>query len=329
MQFEIAYKWVFFLLPLPLLVYLLLPPMHRKRLSLLAPFFDRAKQVSGQRAKRSAWVSRRNFFTWLGLMLCWLCLLGAASMPQYVGKPGKKAKTVRSFLIVADISFSMDQTDWLVRGQRMSRWNAVKSLMKDFVAKRKSDQIGLVVFGSDAYLQAPLTTDLSTITWLLDQTAVGMAGQMTNIGDAIAFSSNILKADTIKQKIMFLLTDGVDTGTELAPVDAANVAHKDSITIYTMGIGKATGTGGYDLDERTLRDVAQATGGQYFNAMNEGDMTNVYKTLDKLTPVVYEEESYRPTQLLYYYPLLAAVLIALLVQFIMGTIHLTRLKGAL
>ncbi|HEY9258916.1 VWA domain-containing protein [Chitinophaga sp.] len=324
MDFEIAHKWVAFLLPLPLLVYWLLPPLRRRRAALIAPFFQRAAQVAGVRPRKNAWVTRKNIFMYGVLILCWICMLAAASSPRFVSKPGKRPKTVRSFLIAADISFSMAQTDWVVNGRRMSRWDAVISLMKDFIAKRKSDQMGLVVFGSNAYIQAPLTTDLPMINWLLDQTEVGMAGQMTNIGDAIAYSVKILKEDTLQQKVMLLITDGVDTGVDLLPLDAAKMAGKDSITIYTMGIGKASGNGGYDLDEPTLKAIAATTGGRYFNAMNEKDLSGVYKALDELAPVVYQEESFEPVTLLYYYPLAAGVILALVFQLISGSWRFTR-----
>ncbi|MDH7459765.1 VWA domain-containing protein [Chitinophagaceae bacterium 26-R-25] len=327
MHFEIAYKWVIFLLPLPLLLYWLLPAMRRRRASLIAPFFERAARVAGQRPKRNAWISRRNVLGWICLFLCWICLLGAASSPRYVGQPAKKTKTVRSFLIAADISFSMAQTDWVMEGKRMTRWQAVKYVMKDFIKERKSDQIGLVMFGTHAYLQAPLTTDLETINWLLDQTEVGMAGQMTSIGEAIAFSIKVFKEDTIKQKVMLLLTDGIDAGKEILPLDAAQAARKDSITIYTLGIGQAKGSGGYDLDEKTLRDIAYVTGGKYFNAMNEGQMKQVYAELNKMQPVEYEEESYKPVTLLYMYPLAAAIGIGLLFHFLNGIVNLFRRRA--
>jgi Ca-activated chloride channel family protein len=324
MQFEIAYKWVFFLAVVPLVVYALIPPLHKKRSGLIAPLFQRAATVSGQHVKRSAWISRKNILTWISLTLCWLCLLAAASSPRYVGKPAKKTKTVRSFLIATDISFSMATTDWHVGGQRLSRWGAIKTIMKGFIKDRRSDQVGLVMFGTNAYLQSPFTTDLETVGWLMDQTEVGMAGQMTSIGNAIAYGIKVFKQDTIKQKVMLLLTDGIDGGQDILPLDAAQAAKRDSITIYTLGIGQAKGSGGYDLDEKTLKDIARTTGGQYFNAMNEGQLKKVYATLDKLQPVVYDEETYRPVVLLYYYPLAAAVLLALATQLINGTINLFR-----
>ena len=324
MHFEIAYKWVYLLFPLPFILYWILPAMHKRRAALIAPFFERAATVSNQKPRKSAWITRRNIFSWIVLILCWVCLLAAASSPRYVGQPAKKTKTVRNFLIAADISFSMATTDWVVNGRRMSRWDAIKSIMKNFVENRKSDQIGLVMFGTNAYLQAPLTTDLQAISWLMDQTEVGMAGQMTSIGDAIAFSTNVLKEDTIKQKIMLLLTDGIDAGQNILPLDAAQQAKRDSITIFTLGIGQAKGSGGYDLDERTLKEIANITDGKYFNAMNEGQLKNVYTTLDRLEPVKYDEETYKPVVLLYYYPLALAAALGLAFHFMNGMVNIFR-----
>ena len=324
MHFEIEYKWVFLLLPVPLLAYWFLPALKKRRAGLISPFFYRASEVSGQKPKKNAWISPRNIFSWISLLICWLCLLAALSMPRYVGQPGKRVKTVRSFLIAADISFSMATTDWIMDGKRVTRWDAMKSIMQDFIKNRKSDQMGLVMFGTHAYLQAPLTTDLDAISWLLDQTEVGMAGQMTSIGDAIAFSIKVFKQDTIKQRIMLLLTDGIDAGREIQPLDAAQAARKDSIIIYTLGIGKAHGSGGYNLDEKTLKDIANVTEGKYFNAMDEGQLKEVYKELDKLHPVEYEEEVNKPVQLLYMYPLAVALILGLLFHSVSGVISLLR-----
>ncbi len=323
MNFEIAHKWVFFLLPLPLLVYWLLPALRKRRSALLAPFFSRAVNVSAQHPKRNAWISRKNIFSWTVLILCWLCLLAAASSPQLVGHPGKRTRTVRSFLVAADISFSMAQTDWAVNGKTMSRWGAVKYLMKDFIKERKSDQVGLEMFATHAYLQAPLTTDLQTIDWLLDETEVGMAGQMTSIGEAIAFGIKIFRQDTIKQRVMLLMTDGVDGGTDILPLDAAAAAKRDSITIYTLGIGNST-SGGYAIDEKLLTQIAEITGGKYFRADSQKEMQAVYAELNKLHPIVYEEESYKPVVLLYMYPLGIAIVSALVFYFVSGILSLFK-----
>jgi Ca-activated chloride channel family protein len=322
MQFELADPWIFFALPLPLAAWLLLPPFRKRRSALIVPFFGKATGISGQKPRSSAWISHRSIFAWILLSLCWICLLSAAASPQQVGKPAKKIRTVRSFLIVADLSFSMAQTDWVLDGRPTSRWEAVRTILKQFVKRRKSDQVGLVLFATHPYLQAPLTTDLDAITWLLDETEIGMAGQFTSIGEAIAFGSNILKKDTLKQKVMLLLTDGIDEGKSVNPMDAARLAATDSITIYTLGIGKAKGSGGYDLDERSLKDIAAATHGRYFNAMNESQLKAADRELDAIEPVKYEEESFSPVRLLYPYPLAAAILLALAFQLLNTVIRL-------
>ncbi len=323
MHFVIACTWVFFLLPLPLLVYFLLPPFRKRRAALLAPFFRRAAAVSGQHARRSSWISRRSFPALLTLSLCWVLLLAAASSPRFEGEPGKKTRTVRSFLIAADISFSMAQRDWTVDQHAMTRWEAVRFLLKDFIRERKSDQIGLEMFATHAYLQAPLTTDLETVNWLLDQTEVGMAGQMTSIGEAIAFGIKIFRQDTVKQRVMLLMTDGVDGGTDISPLDAAVAAKRDSVTIYTLGIGNTT-TGGYAIDEKLLTQIAATTGGTYFRADSPQEMQAVYAELNKLQPVVYEENTYKPIVLLYMYPLGLALLLSLAYYLLSGLFRLLR-----
>ncbi len=326
MHFEIAHKWVFLLLPLPLLVYWLIPPLHKKRSGLFAPFFQRAVEITRKKPKNSAWVSRKNIFSTGALVLCWIGLLAAASSPQLVGQPEKKTKTVRSFLVAADISFSMAQRDWNLNGKQVTRWDAVKFLMKDFLKERKSDQVGLEMFATHAYLQAPLTTDLEVINWLLDETEVGMAGQMTSIGEAISFGIKIFREDSIKQRVMLLMTDGVDGGKEILPLDAAEAAKRDSITIYTLGIGN-TASGGYAIDETLLTQIAQTTGGKYFRADNPKEMQQVYAELNKLQPIIYEDDSYKPVILLYIYPLGVTIVLALLVFFINGiTSRLRNIK---
>ncbi len=323
MHFEIAHKWVFLLLPLPILIYWTLPAFRKKKSALIVPFFQRAGAISSQHPKKNAWISRRGLLAWICLILCWILLITAASSPQFVGQPGKKTRTVRSFLIAADISFSMAQRDWAVNGKLMTRWDAVKYLMKDFIAERKSDQIGLEMFATHAYLQAPLTTDLETINWLLDQTEVGMAGQMTSIGEAIAFGIKIFREDTIKQRVMLLMTDGVDGGTDISPLDAAAAAQHDSVTIYTLGIGNST-SGGYAIDETLLTRIAETTGGKYFRADSQQEMQAVYTELNKLQPIVYEENTYKPVVLLYMYPLGASIILILVFSLLSGTSNLIK-----
>ncbi|MFV0565973.1 MAG: VWA domain-containing protein [Flavobacteriaceae bacterium] len=312
-NFEIAYKWVFLLIPLPFLVYALFPALKLRSASLFLPTYKKAVDYTGQKPKKSALVKRKNALVWLGLFLCWVLLLVALSNPQLVGKPEMKVKTSRNFLVVADISFSMAKTDWAVNGKRIRRWDGVKGVMHDFIKKRQGDRMGLIFFGSSAYIQAPFTPDLAVVDQMLEEADIGMAGQMTHIGKAITKGIGLFEKDTIKTKVMLLLTDGIDAGTDILPFDAADLARKDTVKIYTVGIGNP-GTAGSDLDEPTLQEIADMTSGQYFRAQDQKRLEDIYVELDKLEPIEYEEEQNKPVTLLYAYPLAVAVGLMLLIM---------------
>ena len=301
-NFHIAYPWVALLAPLPLLVFWLLPPIKNRSTALLYPYFQRTAEVAGQKPKKASFIKRRGWLAWIGMGLIWLLLLGALASPQLVGKPEKKIKTARNFLIVADLSFSMANTDWFLDGKHVTRWTAVKDIMQDFIGERKSDRMGLLFFASNAYVQAPFTPDLKTIQTMLDEADVGMAGQMTNMGKAIVKGIGMFQRDTIKNKVMLLLTDGVDSGLEISPLDAANMAKRDSVVIYTIGIGDP-GSSGSDLDESTLKEISKMTQGRYFRAKDPQALKSIYKALDTLEPIKYESDTFMPKTLLYYVPL--------------------------
>lgn len=323
-NFEIANLWVFWLLPLPLLIYWLFPPLRIKSASLALPNFKKAQEYTGQKSRKAALIKQRNFLTWLGLILIWILILVTLSSPQLVGEPEMKVKTSRNFLIVADISFSMAQTDWTIDGEKATRWKAVKHVLNDFISKREGDRMGLIFFGSNAYIQAPFTPDLQTVDKMLEEADVGMAGQMTSIGKAIVKGIEMFEQDTIETKVMLLLTDGVDDGTNILPLDAAGLAKSDSVIIYTIGIGDPESDNS-DLDENTLEEIAEMTGGQYFRAIDAERLEEIYAELDKLEPIEYEEKEYKPTTLLYYYPMGLALLIALLSAFILSSISTFQL----
>ncbi|MBP1838829.1 vWA domain-containing protein [Formosa algae] len=322
-NFQFAYPLVVLLLPLPLLVYWLLPAIKNKSSALRYPYFKRAVAVTAQKPKTASYVKKRGIIPWVVMYSIWALLLVALASPELVGKPEKKIKTSRNFLIAADISFSMANTDWTIDGKRASRWDAVKDIMKDFVKERKSDRLGLLFFGSNAYVQAPFTSDLNTVSTMLDEADVGMAGQMTNIGKAIVKGMDLFQRDTIPHKVMLILTDGVDSGMEILPLDAANLAKKDSTVIYTIGIGDPDNSDS-DLDERTLQDISEMTNGAYFRAKDAKALQEIYKTLDTLEPIEYEEESYTPKTLLYYIPLGFALALGIIAMAINNLILIVK-----
>ena len=305
-NFQFAYPYVAFLAIVPFLIYWLLPAIKNRSTALIYPYFNASAKSAKQKPRKASHIKKRTWFASLSMYVIWLLLLIAMASPELVGMPEKKIKTSRNFLILADLSFSMAINDWYIDKKRVTRWEAVKNIMQDFIVKRESDKMGLIFFGSNAYIQAPFTTDLKTVKSMLDEADVGMAGQMTNIGKAIVKGMDMFERDTIQNKVILLLTDGVDSGTDVLPLDAANMAKKDSTIIYTVGIGDP-GDSSSDLDERTLTEIAELTNGKYFRAKDAEALENIYAVLEKLEPVEYEEESYTPKTLLYYYPLGAAL----------------------
>lgn len=326
-NFEIAYMWVFWLFPIPFVLYWVMPSMRLKGASLRYPNFKKAQGYTGQKPRNSAMVRRRNVFVWLGLILIWVGVLTSLSSPQLVGKPEMKVKTSRNFLVVADISFSMAQKDWVIDGKRARRWDAVKSVLHEFISNREGDRMGLIFFGSSAYIQAPFTPDLMVVDQMLEEADVGFAGQMTHIGKAIVKGMEMFDNDTLESKVMLVITDGVDAGTEILPLDAADLARQDSIMIYTIGIGEPSNVGS-DLDEKTLIEISDMTGAKYFRGKDTGELEKIYAELDKLEPIEYEEEQNNPVTLLYYYPLGASILLGLVMMFLMSSVRIIKkMKG--
>ncbi len=322
-NFQFAYPYVAFLAVLPILIYWLLPAIKNRSTALLYPYFDRTALISKQRPKKASYIKKRSWFASISMYIIWLLLLLAMASPELVGKPEKKIKTSRNFLILADLSFSMANRDWVIDNNRVTRWEAVKEIMKDFIGRRESDRMGLIFFASNAYIQAPFTSDLNTVKTILDEADVGMAGQMTNIGKAIVKGMGLFERDTIQSKVILLLTDGVDSGMDILPLDAANMAKKDSTIIYTIGIGDP-GSSSSDLDERTLTEIANLTGGKYFRAKDVKELESIYTELDALEPIEYEEETYVPKTLLYFYPLGAAMVLGLVLILINNMILIIK-----
>ncbi len=297
---------------------MVLPPLRIRSTHLLIPNMQKASGYTGQKPKRASFVKKKNGLEFFVLTLVWILLLGSLSSPQLVGKPELIVKTSRNFLVVADMSFSMAEKDWKINGEKVSRWDAVTSVLHDFIDKRSGDRIGLVLFASNAYVQVPFTPDLETVNTLLDEAAVGMAGQTTAIGKAIVRGIDLFENDSIDTKVMLLLTDGVDSGQGILPLDAAEMAKRDSIKVYTIGIGDPNSANS-DLDEVTLEEIADITGANYYRAIDSEKLNAIYSTLNELEPIEYEEEAYKPRTYLYPYPL-GAGLVLLMLYLLLGSV---------
>ncbi|NVK22816.1 MAG: VWA domain-containing protein [Kangiellaceae bacterium] len=316
-MFEFVWPWMFSLLPLPLFVWLWAERKRRKQ-ALKAPLFLYWKTLQAEHQEKS------SRFPWLSLLL-WLLVLFAAARPQWVGEPLDLPATGRDLLVSIDISGSMEMEDMVIDNTPVNRLIAVKELLNEFIERRKGDRIGLILFGEQAYLQTPLTFDLKTVQVMLNETEIGLAGSSrTAIGDSIGLAVKRLQDRSAENRVLILLTDGQNNTGILNPAQAAELAEHAGVTIYTIGVGademivKNRFFGSrrinpsLELDEKTLKLVAEKTGGQYFRARDTQELKQIYETLDELEPVEDDAQSYRPVKALFYIPLALALLLSLL-----------------
>jgi len=315
---EFAFIWVFLLLPLPFIISLLLPPAPMgNKAALRVPFFKNL-QTGFEKHKKT-----RSLLRLILALLAWVLLVTAAARPQFIGDTIKQPITGRSLMMAVDISGSMQATDMVIANRAVTRLTAVKAVATDFISKRKGDRIGLILFGTQAYLQAPLTFDRKTVNILLDESALGLAGRETAIGDAIGLAVKRLRKEDEKNRVLILLTDGANTAGNVDPLKAADLAAQEKVKIYAIGIGADSRiiqtpfgrqrVGGTDLDEATLQAIADKTNGRYFRARDVKSLLEIYAILDEVEPVSEDELSYRPVKELYYYPLALALLLSALI----------------
>ena len=306
---ELHWPWLLWLLPLPLLMSLL-PAEPSRDGALRVPFFSRVRDLETQRRTGAS----NRLITPLLLWLIWGASLLAAAQPHYLGDPISLHSSGRDLLIAVDISGSMEIQDMQYRGEAINRLQAVKLVVGDFVRERQTDRLGLVLFGTRAYLQAPLTYDRQTVDTLLQEAQIGFAGEKTAIGDAIGLSVKRLRDRPEASRVVILLTDGANNAGALTPDRAAYLAEQNNVKIYTIGFGaeemiRETIFGqrrvnpSRDLDEDTMRAIAAQTGGQYFRARNLEELQEVHETLNRLEPIEQDDETFRPSRNLFHWPL--------------------------
>jgi Ca-activated chloride channel family protein len=295
------------------LVWWLLPPYRARQASVQVPFFDQLATATGQTPQRGAVVLARRAVQMVVATAIWCLLIAALARPQWVGDPVTREVSARDLILAIDISGSMDQRDFKAPdGAMLTRLDGVKRVVKDFIARRKGDRVALILFGTRAYLQVPFTQDLETAQLLLDQTAVGMAGQQTAIGDTIGLSIKTFAASTAKQKLLILLTDGNDTGSRVPPEHAADIARQNDVAVYTIGVGDPAASGENRVDLGVLRAVATTTGGHFFRAEDGAQLEAIYVDIDRLAPAKLQTLSWRPKLPLFQWPLGAAIGLGLL-----------------
>ena len=312
---SLLWPWAFVALPLPFIFRLILPRAKTSDAALRVSQLD-----DFQLSDSTSSAGSSSLWPLLLYTLAWICLVTALARPQWTGETIEIPVSGRDLILAIDISKSMDHK---IRHNisSVSRITATKAVASAFIEKRVGDRIGLILFGDQAYVQSPLTFDRTTVNILLQEAVTGLAGQATAIGDAIGLAVKRLdkdqkksSADNGKQsitddRVLILLTDGVSNRGEITPLKAAELAAAKGLKIHTIGIGDR---GSRELDETTLRQVAKATGGQYFRAYNTSDLVNIYKLLDELEPVEKDVKSYRPIKALFYIPLTASLILAAL-----------------
>jgi len=313
-----AWPWIFILLPLPWVLRYFVSPASQQQTALKVPFYTAITQFSSQSTERQSPYTARKLLAYS----VWLLLIVALAGPQWLGKPVSLPRAGRNLMLVLDISGSMRLPDMKLQGKPLDRLSVVKSVAGKFIQEREGDRMGLVLFGTRAYLQTPLTFDHKTVKSMLDDASIGLAGQMTAIGDAIGLGVKRLIKTPPHGRVMILLTDGKSNTGVLNPVQAAKLAQQQHIIIYTIGLGAKQlimngllGPQAFnpsaELDEKSLQAIAKLTGGKYFRATNTRALQEIYQTINQLEPSKVDKTVMRPIKALYYWPLALAFIISL------------------
>jgi Ca-activated chloride channel homolog len=256
-------------------------------------------------------------------LAAWCALVVAAARPQWVGEAVALPRSGRDLLLAVDASGSMSIQDMAIGGRATTRYSAVKAIAGDFIRRRAGDRVGLIVFGSQAYLLTPLTFDRDTVFKQLDESAIGLPGKETAIGDAVGLAIKRLRDRPLDRRVLILLTDGVNDAGELDPRKAIDLAVAEKVKIYTIGIGaESMRVDGFfgsqvvnpsaDIDEKMLATMADKTGGRFFRARNTTELAQIYGEIDRLEPSVDAQQQFRPVDEIFYWPLSGAALLALL-----------------
>lgn len=309
-MYRLDYPWMLALLPLPLLVFWLLPPYKEEQASLRISFFSYISSSLGITPQPGAVIIQSNWMQKILAVVCWSLIVLTLARPQRAEPPIQKIQPARDVMLALDISQSMETPDFYSPdGRRVRRVDAVKQVVTSFITRRKNDRIGLIVFGQSAFPIAPFTLDHGACIKILNQTDAGMAGPQTMIGDAIGLAIKQFDHSNAKQRVLILLTDGNDTGSRMPPLKAAEIAKQRGITIHVVGIGDPHASGEDKVDYAALEGIAKATGGHLFHGENRAELEKAYAMLDAITPQNFKTLSYQPKTELFMFPLGTSLLL--------------------
>lgn len=306
-----AFPWAFLVLPLPFLVWKLAPAHREQAQALRVPFFRSLAEAAGEKPAQGAVIRKRGRWQMAIAICCWCLTVLGLARPEILGDPIVIEKSARDLVLAVDISGSMDERDLRDENdQPLQRLDAVKGVIKDFIAEREGDRIALIVFGSNAYLQTPFTEDLDSAAELMEQTQVGMAGPHTAIGDAIGLALRTFEASEIEQRLLVLLSDGADTNSLMSPENATEIAASAGVKIYTIGVGDPNATGEQRVDLVTLEAIATRAGGGFYQADDTEGLREIYAEIDQLNPRLVETTTFQPKNPIGHYAFAATILLS-------------------
>jgi Ca-activated chloride channel family protein len=307
-RIDFAWPWAGLLIFLPLIGRYFLPQDREVKEHVRVPFLpeliDELKLNS--QPVRSSKLSSLLFW------LAWILLVAALSRPEYLTPPQHIQKPMRDVALILDVSGSMAKND--IQGG-VTRLQAVQDSVRKFVAARKSDRIGLVIFASSAWPFAPVSEDKQALQTRINQLAPGMIGQQTAIGDALGVGVKLLDSTANKDasKLAILLTDGNDTASQLAPPLAAQLAATHHVQVHTIAFGDLNSTGDDKVDLPLMQEIARITGGKSWTAASSGaSLDSVWKEIDAITPVQVKSIGWSWHIPLFQWPLMLALVLLIL-----------------
>ncbi|SDS09043.1 Ca-activated chloride channel family protein [Halopseudomonas litoralis] len=329
MMFEFHWPLCFLLLPLPWLYRRWLPAAETRSAALQVSFMQRLEALRPLSAQHSSPGRKWPY------LVVWVLLVSAAARPELLGETLPTPVTGRDMMLALDLSGSMEFRDMQLDGEEVNRLVLVKHLLGEFVDRRHGDRLGLILFGSQAYVQAPLTHDRQAVSEWLEESFIGLAGRETAIGDAIGLAVKRLLDEPASSRVLILITDGANTAGNVSPLRAARLAAEHGIRIFSIGVGADTQTQdnttaslwglqfdpSIELDEGSLKEIALITDGSYFRARNEADLQAIYQRLDELEPALRDGLPDRQTTPLYPWPLGLALTLSLMLS---GSVVLRR-----
>ena len=247
------------------------------------------------------WISKQSpllsWEPWLKMLIFSLMVVALAK-PFVYDSSSNEHKKGRDLILSIDASGSMAQSGFDTKDRFENKYETTLKLSKAFIEKRFDDNMGVVVFGTFAYTASPLTYDLEALSYLLEMTTVGLAGESTAIGDAIMQSIRTLSFGEAESKAIILLTDGYHNAGKTSPKQAVAKAKSLGIKIYTIGIGKKS-----DYDAAMMETIAKESGGESYAASSAEALSKVYKEIDRLEPSPIRSENYLNQKILIFFPL--------------------------